>query len=146
MAKEGTAMDGGLSRLQQAELWLYRRLGMRAFRDLLFRYERFHHRKRGGVYPPYHFRGATPEDARDFIPQLRSNAVRHGVSMAMMGLFFAANALTGRPWRVLEIPGVLVCIGNLWCILLQRYNYLRILRLLKRKGMAVEPGKERLST
>ena len=128
-ALEEAAVGMELNRWQRLELRLYEKLGMRGFRDLLFRYERFHHRKRGGYYPPYHLKKRSAAAARDFIPQLRSNAVRHGISIAMMAAFFAANAAAGRPWRLLELPGMLVCIGNLWCIGLQRYNYLRILRV-----------------
>lgn len=124
-------MERGLTARQRWELQLYEKLGMRRFRDLLFRYERFHHRKRGGYYPPYHLAERSAGGAQTFVKQLKSNAWRHAVSLGLCLLFLLSNALGGRN-GLLALAAWLGCAGNGLCIALQRYNYLRIRRVAEK--------------
>lgn len=116
-----------------SEIRLYEALGIRIFQKLVFRLERFRHRADGDRNVNYHLLPYGETSPERFIRYLYLNAGIHISGLAatiVFSLIFAVMPGTlPTVWAVCFV-GV---IGNIYCIMLQRYNYLRIMRILKRQ-------------
>jgi len=77
----------------------------------------------------YFLKSRKLEDLRFLQQQLIKNAKIHGFGVA---LCFACTLAAGRFW--IGLLAALVGLHNLYCVLVQRMNLIRISRLLKRMG------------
>ena len=109
-----------------SEIRLYEALGIRIFQKLVFRLERFRHRADGDRNVNYHLLPYGETSPERFIRYLYLNAGIHISGLAatiVFSLIFAVMPGTlPTVWAVCFV-GV---IGNIYCIMLQRYNALRL--------------------
>ena len=120
------------SKSERVEMALYRAVGIRLFRDGAFALERWVHRKDGGKNTNYHVRDLTYHGVARHYALLSFNAALHFTAFAFLFLLILGALF------FVEMPGLwygiigFLALLNLYCILLQRYNALR-LRALRRR-------------
>ena len=134
MAENRTAAPMDLTAL---ELQVYRILGIPRFRKLVLQYEKLRHRRRGGRNPNYHLQGLSMAQVDAFLPRLRRNVRFHCTSLALLGLFWILVFYRGISCPEAVPLTVFLLWLNLWCLMLQRYHFLRI-RLLQKKQTAAK--------
>lgn len=118
-----------MSRLNLFELRLYRMLGVLPFRKFLFGVERLRHWKDGGKNKNYHMGKSSVGEAGRFEGYLLYNTFLHVVSLLLLAVFFVLKPIRYPGWHPWEIALYVLCLLNIWCIMLQRYNQLRIRQL-----------------
>ena len=128
---------------QQKELRLWRALGAERFRDLLFFLERLRHGERGNVN--YHLSGRGPEDGAAYMGYVLYHCLLHLVSLLLALLVMVLLPGNQRGYWAIMAFLALLCLGNLWCLMLQRYTYLRLRGLCsrarqRRQGRGPAPG------
>lgn len=109
---------------------LYQLLGVKQYCKFLIWVKLYYDRLRGKPDTDNYFlRGGSLEDLQFLRGQLIKNAKIHGFGTAIC-LFCALIA--GRLWVILL--ALLVGMHNLYCVLVQRVNLLRLDRLLQRRA------------
>lgn len=105
---------------------LYELMGIVWFRNFLFRIEA----RRGGTgsrqYRNYHLRSHCVGETQNFKMYLAYNASLHVLSALQIAAAQIVEYMLSPGWDLHDLPGVLLMLLNLWCLMLQRYNYLRI--------------------
>lgn len=131
-----------LSRSQRLELDLYRKMGIRAFRDFVFAIEGWKHRKDQGKNSNYHLKRMSGSDVFLHRAYLSYNALIHMSGIILACLILAARRLLSLRWGLADWGMCAAVISNIYCIMLQRYNALRIeqyeLALAARKQKRIE--------
>lgn len=118
-----------LSKRELFELKFYRAIGIRLFRDGAFALERWVHRKDGGKNRNYHVRDWTYYGIREHYSFLSFNATIHIAAIALLSLLILGGcAIGGFPAAWYVVNHILILL-NVYCILLQRYNALRLRRI-----------------
>lgn len=113
-------------RLNRAERKIYEIFGVKLFRSLVFRLERFLHRKDRSRNINYHIATYEPTEISAFMKYLFYNGTIHVRNAIFIFLCLSVHfALTHRFGWYNVLP-FLFMIKDLYCIMLQRYNYLRI--------------------
>ena len=122
-----------LNRLQRLELRLYQLLGVRPFRSALFAIERWRRRKDGGKNQNYHLDRLSAEGAAAFQGYLLYHVLLHTASLLLTVPVAVWRRRRGSDWGGVDWLLTLLTVFNLWCIMLQRYNALRLRQLLLRR-------------
>ena len=111
---------------ERAELRLYRALGIEPFRRLMFAVERLRHRRDGARNANYHLTESAPGALAGAMPFLRYNGALHAVALtALLLALLLWRRFTDVSW-LWELPFWLLAALDLWCLMLQRYNAIRI--------------------
>lgn len=118
-----------LTQGQRFELCAYRALGILPFRRLLFSLERFRHRKDRRTNPNYHMRAISPGGAAALESYLFYHDLIHGISLILLAVILLGKIAYALPWAGMDALAVGMCAVNLWCLMLQRYNRLRLRQL-----------------
>lgn len=108
------------------ELGVYRLLGVNQFRKVILIFEKLRHLKdnrKNENYHPSHFDVLALEQYNGFILY---NAFLHGVSLAFAGAYFILTLTFGVRNIVADVFMVVLSLLNIYCIVLQRANHLRI--------------------
>lgn len=108
---------------------LYRLLGVNQYRRLVVFAKKKYDQRRGKPDTDNYFLKDYTEESMVFLKeQLVKNAKIHlaGVLVCLPALFLA-----GRRW--VQILACLVLLHNLYCVMIQRYNFIRLCRVLDRK-------------
>lgn len=105
---------------------IYEAIGIRVFRKMLFSIEAARHRKDGRTNRNYHFRDASTSSLQYHKGYLLYNAFLHIVSIAFIAIYYLIASLAGYNNAILNVLMVILFLINLYCILLQRYVFLRI--------------------
>lgn len=119
-------------------LRIYQGLGVKGFKRLALLLEKYLHRENGGWNENYHPQELTQKGMREYIWYLKCNSLTHCISLAALAVFCIIvhiKDLWG-PLPILFI--VLLSIFNVYCIALQRYNYLKMVRFSKARKEAEE--------
>lgn len=114
-------------RTADMELRLYECLGVKQFRALVFRLERFLHRKDKGTNINYHIAAHDPQAVDAFVKYLFYNGAIHVRNIFYMTVIFLLRyVVLGHfsPW--VDPLLWLLCLKDVYCVILQRYNLLRI--------------------
>ena len=142
-------MGRELSRSQKLELGMYRKMGIRAFRDLVFTIEGWKHRKDRGKNSNYHLKRMSGSDVSLHRAYLSYNALLHMTGIVLAGVILAARRLLSFRWGLADWGMCAAVLSNIYCIMLQRYNALRIeqyeLALTARKQKREEKNAELLN-
>ena len=111
------------------ETRLYEVLGIRLFRKLLFGLERLRHRRDGGKNVNYHLRSVHPGSAEAFSGYLLYHTLLHSVAILLLVIPFCL--LREIRASLFWADGILLLLFllNVWCLMLQRYTFLRLRRL-----------------
>ena len=135
-------MNHELNQLGRFELKLYCCLGIRRFRDFVFWLEKTKHIKDNAQNSNYHIKQWSHSGAKRHFMYLSYNAAIH-----LFGLFLALTILLirralGYRLCAADCGIVVAAILNIYCIMLQRYNSLRLkqyqLKLNKRSKKRIE--------
>lgn len=115
---------------------LYRLLGVNQYRNLIVKVKRKYDQWRGTSDTDNYFLRDYSEEGIAFLQsQLIKNAKIHSVGVLVC---LPIVLLSDRPW--IQIIALLIVLHNLYCVMIQRYNLIRINSLLekrrKRRGAA----------
>ena len=110
----------------EAELKIYKSLCVPQFRDLLLKIEGFRHRKNGELNHNYHLETVSWESVQVYVAYLTYNSLIHIIALSITLVCFAVTILYFSNWYAAYAILACLFLFNIWCILLQRYNFLRI--------------------
>ena len=96
------------------------------FRKLALKLEGFRHRKDNSRNINYHLYGSDISSVKSFTGYLLYNAVCHIISLSFVVSYFVITGIVGTRYIVLDISMCILLIINLYCIMLQRYTYIKI--------------------
>ena len=119
-------MGHELSRSQKIELDLYRKMGIRAFRDFVFAIEGWKHRKDQGKNSNYHLKRMSGSGVFLHRVYLSYNALIHMTGIVLACMILTARRLLSLRWGPADWGMCAAVLSNIYCIMLQRYNALRI--------------------
>jgi len=117
----------------RAEVRFLECVGVRLFRGGIFALERLRHRKDGGRNRNYHLWRMTAGSAAAFEGYLLYHTLLHLTAMVLLAVPAALlhSRAGGLHWA--DVLLVLLFLLNLYCLLLQRYTFLRIRMVLRRR-------------
>lgn len=121
-----------MEKFKSIEVQFYEWIGIKQFRKLALFYEFIRHRENGQKNVNYHLRSTSARSAESFLPYLFYNAAVHVFGLMVVALYFEVKLFYsfGSAW--LDFVLMLSAVLNLYCIILQRYTYLRICALRSR--------------
>ena len=117
---------------QQIEQRFYEFLGVKLFRVLVFKLEKAIHRRDKRKNINYHIASYEPQSVDKFIKYLFYNGAIHVRNIIMLLAFFAIRYGLYRAVSPFDIIPLLFFLKDCYCVMLQRYNYLRIKTRLAR--------------
>ena len=136
------------------EMRIYEALGVKLFRKMVFLMEKLIHRKDRGLNINYHIpnRDASALDA--FIKYLFYNGTIHARNLLIFALYLLLKVIFQWHFRLYDIVLCILALKDLYCVILQRYNMLRIKqcqellaeRQARKKEKAVEKLKNEFAT
>ena len=104
----------------------YRRMGVVCFKKAVLNMERILHYRSGKKNGNYHVKGSSIKSINKFKYYLFYNAFIHFMSLLFTVLYFALSICRGVRVPALDAVIYIITVINIYCILLQHYNYLRI--------------------
>ncbi|MDO5132063.1 MAG: hypothetical protein Q4D81_03650 [Eubacteriales bacterium] len=110
-----------------AEMRVYRFLGVRLFQRAVFVLERVRHRKDGGKNRNYHLRRLSFSSISKHYGYLSYNALIHFTGLAAVAAVAVLKCFFFQDRKVVDYALLFAVIANLYCIMLQRYNALRLM-------------------
>lgn len=111
---------------ENIEMRIYEALGVKIFRALVFKLEKFIHRRDRGKNVNYHIKTYEPLAINKFIKYLFYNGAIHVRNIAVFLLIFICRYAIFRVVSVMDVFLWLLFLKDCYCVMLQRYNYLRI--------------------
>lgn len=105
---------------------LYEFLGIKCFRRFILSLESFKLRFFNKKSRNYHPEGKSINLMRKFVGYLCYNAILHVCSIVLVVVYFIITWITGARYILLDVITVTMMVINIYCIMLQRYIYLRI--------------------
>ena len=105
---------------------LYEFLGIQIFRKLALKLESLIHYKDKLKNINYHLHGRSINSVQSFTGYLLYNAVCHGLSIAFIAIYFITTWICKFRCVVLDISLYGMLLVNLYCLMLQRYTYIKI--------------------
>ena len=114
-----------MKKINELEIKLYEMIGVRFFQSLVFSLERFIHRRDRGFNQNYHFSKNDKTTMVGFHKYLFYNAAIHVRNIFIIIFIFVVKYILKRLYWI-DILLILLLLKDLYCVMLQRYNYLRI--------------------
>lgn len=119
-------MYSGLNQRQQNEIKIYRLLGVDFFRKVILWFEKTKNRKKNRKNENYHPSAMDVISLEKHNGFLLYNAFSHSVSMFFV-IIYCILALAFRLHNlIIDVIMVVISLLNIYCIILQRTNYLKI--------------------
>lgn len=115
-----------ISDLDKAEMKLYRFLGVKKFQSFVFTLERWKHYRDKRQNSNYHFYRLNMESISKHYAFLSYNALIHFIGLFLTLLVIMARRVLSLCWGIPDVGMLFAAFINFYCILLQRYNALRI--------------------
>lgn len=125
-----------IAKSNMIEMKLYEYFGIRLFRKLVLKLECLTHYKDKHKNANYHFHGRDINSVQSFIGYLLYNAIFHCLSIFFIGVYFAITCIYKCRYIALDISMFVLLFLNLYCIILQRYNYIKIRGFVKEHNNA----------
>lgn len=123
----------------RVEKIIYECLGIKLFRKCVFLLERFIHRKDKGRNINYHFAKNSLSDVAYFTRYLFYNGAIHVRNIGYAITYLLVRQLFSATFGFVDAVVLALSMKDIYCIMLQRYNYLRInerIAVLKEKETA----------
>lgn len=124
------------------EIRFYELIGVRFFRKLVFLLERFIHRKDKGNNINYHIPYKNIESLDAFIKYIFYNGAIHVRNTIAISLYFIIKFIMLHRLDWYDVFVGLLLLKDVFCVILQRYNYLRIKQrkdiLVKKRNQQIE--------
>lgn len=114
------------NKLYSFEKKLYEALGVRCFRVLVFKLEKLIHYRDKGTNINYHISKYEPSALEDFVKYLFYNGAIHVRNVAYFAIYVILRLILGTDLRWYDIVLLLFAVKDVYCVMLQRYNYIRI--------------------
>lgn len=108
------------------ELTLYRILGADRFRKGILVFERLKHRRDKGKNENYHPSALTVKALKKYSGFMVYNALVHFISLLFVMVYVLLAAVTGVHNAVVDVIMTVMLFIDVYCIILQRANFLRI--------------------
>ena len=128
---------------------LYIILGVEVFRKLVFLLEKIVHLKDKGKNQNYHIDGYNTTSTNKFIKFLFFNGTIHVKNLVIILIYFLIksilNSLNLFSFEIYDFIILAFGIKDLYCIILQRYNYIRIVLFNYKKKKQKDAQLERKS-
>lgn len=136
-------------RMNRIEKKAYELVGVKQFRALTFRLERLIHHKDGRQNANYHIGSFEISSLVRFRKYLFYNASIHVRNLLFIAAFFALRALCAKELAWYDVLIAVLGVKDAYCVMLQRYNYLKIVErknvLESKQRLRVERRAERTS-
>lgn len=126
-----------LSARNNIELRVYRLLGVNQFRSLILSFEKIRHFKDKQSNENYHPSALDVLSLERYSGCLIYNAFLHGFSLLLTVLYAGVSTIVGFRNIVFDIGIVFLTLLNIYCIMLQRFNYLKLKEYLYRYEMRI---------
>ena len=140
-------MKDKFTRINEVELKVYRYLGICYFQKMVFMLEKFIHRKDNGKNQNYHFASNCMEPVEQFVKYLFFNGSIHFRNMCFFVIYCAIKKRFFS-FHFYDVLLLVLWVKDLYCVMLQRYNYLRMtkfsIRMKKRRNIRIEKKTEEL--
>ncbi len=121
-----------------AEIHLYELLGIKLFRKAILLFERIKHIRDGKKNENYHPYDISCSSLRRFSGYLIYNSVFHVISLMMVVIYFTSTRILAIENIVIDVAMIVVVVLDVYCLMLQRYIYLRFrLYIAKKQQMFV---------
>lgn len=111
---------------ERIECRLYEIAGVRVFRAFVFRLEKLIHRRDKGQNVNYHIDDYGSKAPTDFKKYLALNAAIHIRNAVFLSAVLVLCMLLPSKYTAAAYGAALLLVKDLYCIMLQRYNFLRI--------------------
>ena len=112
--------------IKNLELRLYELFGIRIFRKLVLKVEGFRHRNDNSRNINYHIHGRGISSIKSFNGYLLYNTVCHCISIFFVAVYFTMTWIFEVKYIYLDVSMYIMFVLNLYCIMLQRYTYVKI--------------------
>lgn len=113
--------------LEQFEEKFYCILGVRYFRKAVLALEKILHRKDNGYNVNYHIATLSLEDVSGFVKFFFYNGAIHVRNIIMLSLYLLVfKAVLQRAFAWYDYVLIVLGIKDIYCVMLQRYNFLRL--------------------
>lgn len=122
-----------LGKMNIVEMRLYELLGIKLFRKVILLFERIKHIGDGGQNENYHPQDMSCSTLRRFSGYLIYNSLFHAISLMLIAIYFATTRIVAIENIVIDVVMVVVVILDAYCLMLQRYIYLRFLQHINKK-------------
>lgn len=108
------------------EVKIYEMLGIKHFRMFVFKLEKFIHRKDKGRNINYHIQNNTLRGVNAFTKYLFYNGAIHVRNIVFILVYYLFRHILNRPIHWYDYLVLVFLIKDIYCVMLQRYNYLRL--------------------
>lgn len=132
---------GYLKKHNHIEMHLYELLGIKWFKKAVLLLERIKHSKDAILNENYHPQDTSKCTLIRFSGYLIYNAIIHITSLIFVFIYFVIMRILSLDNIVIDIFMIIVIILNLYCIMLQRYIYLKIRQLINKKQQTAMKAK-----
>lgn len=126
---------------KQFEINLYEHLGVRQFQKLVFKLEKFIHFKDKQKNINYHVKSDNIDDLNSFKKFLYYNGAIHVRNAIGVTALIILQPLFFSKWTLVYLVPSLI--KNLYCVMLQRYNYLRINKVIEGREKQIDKRVEK---
>ena len=113
------------SKLNRIELRVYELLGIKLFRKAILLFEKIRHLRDGNRNENYHPKNTSLATLDSFSGYLIYNSLFHIVSIALVIVYFAITIAMQLRYLGIDILMYIVVVFDLYCLMLQRYIYLK---------------------
>ena len=108
------------------EVKIYELLGIKQFRMLVFKLERLIHRNDKGKNINYHIQNNSLRGVDAFTKYLFYNGAIHVRNIVFILVYYLFRLILNRPLHWYDSLVLVFLIKDIYCVMLQRYNYLRL--------------------
>lgn len=122
------------TRIYRVEQKVYQLLGVELFRKMVFGLERLIHWKDGGKNVNYHIARNRLSDTEKFVKFLFYNGSIHVRNLVYAGVYGLMRILFGDQFHLIDVLVLINAVKDIYCVMLQRYNYLRIREVVARQS------------
>lgn len=126
--------------LNHREMRLYELLGIKIFRKIVFKLEHLIHWKDKRQNINYHLPHNNVDSMDKFMKYLFYNGSIHARNTIGIGIYFMVSLCCGKAFYWIDGLLLLLMIKDIYCVMLQRYNYLRI----KQRKVLLEEKNQRI--
>lgn len=121
-------MNAKYDKMNDIEICIYIILGVHYFQKLVFLLEKFIHRKDGGTNQNYHFTRNNMNPIEHFVRFLFFNGFIHFRNICLFLIYFGVKKFFfSFYWYDVLLVGMFI--KDIYCVMLQRYNYLRMQKI-----------------
>lgn len=139
-------MGNNNSQCKAIEIKIYSLLGIAKFRKAVLWFERLKHRKDCGQNENYHPQDTSRTTLRRFSGYLIYNSIFHIVSLLLIAIYFIVTRSLIIENTVVDIIMVVVVVFDAYCLMLQRYIYLKFQHHIAKKQQLLFSTRERQIT